>query len=107
MTIIEILNATLVDKQIELHLFSFKMTTTSQIEYRVWFVRDNEFLRSDKRCNYIGLVDVIITEVLGFSDRYEGDSLYFNVKVITPGEAYNSEHNISVCVDTSFNLISL
>ena len=107
MTIIEILNATLVDKQIELHLFSFKMTTTSQIEYRVWFGKGNEFLRSDKRCNYIGLVDVIITGVSGFSVPYEGNSLYFNTKVITPGDAYNSEHNISVCVDTSFKLISL
>jgi hypothetical protein len=107
MTILEILNATLVDKQIKLHLFEFKITTINQIQYRVWFDMTDEVLKSDKRCKYIGLVDGIITEVSGYSDKYEGDLIYFNTKVITPGGAYNSEHRISVCVDDSFELIRI
>jgi hypothetical protein len=82
MTIIDILSATLVGKQIPVLKYEFKNTGDLNVVIRLFFNNADisPYVHKDPRFTFVGTVNATIISVDGSYDKYEGDNINITVE---------------------------
>lgn len=102
MTIIDILNATLVGKQISMIKYECRMPATVNPTFRLFWKKEHiaNWVHKDPQYTLVGNVAATITGVFGYSDKYEGDSIYLLI------EESGTKEQIYITVEDEFEFVN-